>query len=155
VGVRMTAYMPEGSLAHVCKMGVAKATVLPEPVREPPMTSRPASICGMLALWIRVGCRMKRCDSDVTSHGERPSVANVLVPGSIEDAMLCGKVSSSVPLGSLAIAGSDRACLVLIRDMLCGFKTGLEITSLSSSELAGCCWPDGPLSSSESVADLS
>lgn len=41
VGVRTSAKMPVGSLAHFWRIGAAKATVLPEPVREPPMQSLP------------------------------------------------------------------------------------------------------------------
>lgn len=42
VGVRMSAKMPVGSSDQRCRMGAAKAMVLPEPVREPPMQSLPA-----------------------------------------------------------------------------------------------------------------
>jgi hypothetical protein len=47
VGVRTTAKMPDGSSAHFCKMGAAKATVLPEPVLLPPIQSLPLRISGI------------------------------------------------------------------------------------------------------------
>lgn len=47
VGVKTTAKMAEGSSAHFCKIGTAKATVFPEPVRLPPMQSLPLRISGI------------------------------------------------------------------------------------------------------------
>lgn len=46
VGVSMSAKVPMGSAAHCWRMGTAKATVLPEPVREPPMQSLPVAVSG-------------------------------------------------------------------------------------------------------------
>ena len=54
----MTEWMEHGSLLQLCKIGTAKATVLPEPVREPPMQSAPESRGGIQADWIRVGVWM-------------------------------------------------------------------------------------------------
>ncbi len=46
VGVKTTPKMAEGSSAHFCSMGTAKATVLPDPVLLPPMQSRPLEDLG-------------------------------------------------------------------------------------------------------------
>lgn len=44
VGVRTTAKIPKGSRAQDCRIGTAKATVFPEPVREPPIQSLPVGL---------------------------------------------------------------------------------------------------------------
>ncbi len=41
--------------SRVCKMGSEKVAVLPEPVWDWPITSRPLSIIGMMADWMGVG----------------------------------------------------------------------------------------------------
>ena len=61
--------MPKGSSAHFCMIGMAKATVLPEPVLLPPMQSRPSSIFGMHSRWMGVGLVMAIAANDATSHG--------------------------------------------------------------------------------------
>lgn len=71
VGVRTTANIPDGSSAHFCKIGAAKATVLPEPVLLPPMQSFPLRISGMQPFWIPVGRLMAMLARDRTSHGRR------------------------------------------------------------------------------------
>ena len=72
-------------------MGAANATVLPEPVLEPPMQSRPAKIAGIQAFWMRVGRVMAMCERDVVSHGSVPRVAKLaLSPCSVEARMESG-----------------------------------------------------------------
>jgi hypothetical protein len=61
--------MADGSSAHFCMIGTANATVFPEPVRLPPMQSRPSSIFGMHSLWMAVGLVIAIDASDATSHG--------------------------------------------------------------------------------------
>src|SRR5947209_6656461 len=50
-------------------MGTAKATVLPEPVREPPIQSLPVRISGIHARWIGVGRVMANRASEAVSQG--------------------------------------------------------------------------------------
>ncbi|KAI4126258.1 MAG: hypothetical protein LQ347_005042 [Umbilicaria vellea] len=62
--------MPTGSSAHFWSMGTAKATVFPEPVLLPPMTSLPFKIsCLVMAI----------AERDATSHGATSSVAKLTV----------------------------------------------------------------------------
>ncbi len=86
--------MPTGSSAHFCKIGTANATVLPDPVLLPPITSSPSSIFGMHPFWMPVGLVMAIDESDATSHGLTSSAANVmyaaglLLPGRLEGATI-------------------------------------------------------------------
>lgn len=48
---------------------MAKAMVLPEPVRLPPTQSHPSKIFGMQARWMGVGLVMAMDVNDATSHG--------------------------------------------------------------------------------------
>ena len=47
--------MPYGSSLRVCKIGNAKAKVLPEPVLAQPTQSSPFKIAGIQFSWISVG----------------------------------------------------------------------------------------------------
>ena len=77
VGVRMTAYIPNGSCDHFCSIGTAKATVLPVPVLEPPMQSLPFSISGIHDSWISVGLEISIDLRLCTSHGDTSSDSKV------------------------------------------------------------------------------
>ena len=46
---------PAGSAARRCRIGSAKAAVLPVPVWAMPQRSRPVMTCGMACVWIGVG----------------------------------------------------------------------------------------------------
>ena len=70
VGVRTTAYIPNGSCDHFSSIGTAKATVLPVPVLEPPMQSLPFSISGIHDSWISVGLEISIDLRLCTSHGD-------------------------------------------------------------------------------------
>lgn len=72
VGVRMTANIPTGSIAQFCSMGIANAMVFPDPVRLPPMQSRPSRIFGMHPFWMPVGRLIAMAARAPTSHGCTP-----------------------------------------------------------------------------------
>jgi len=75
--VIIRAKIPHGSSDHFCSMGTENATVLPVPVREPPMQSRPLRISGIQALWMPVGRLISIEESDATSHGATSIVAKL------------------------------------------------------------------------------
>lgn len=58
---------------------MAKAIVLPDPVRLPPMQSLPERISGMQPFWIAVGRVMAIVESVDTSHGCTCRDVNVLL----------------------------------------------------------------------------
>lgn len=58
VGVSTSAKTPKGSGASACRMGSAKAAVLPLPVCAVPSTSRPARMAGMQPACTGVGRSM-------------------------------------------------------------------------------------------------
>lgn len=64
------------SRTSLCRIGSANASVLPEPVCAPPMTSRPSRMPGMHAAWMGVGTVMASMRSARTSAAEMPSAAN-------------------------------------------------------------------------------
>ena len=72
-----SAKMPYGSSASRCRMGSAKAAVLPQPVGALAITSRPASAAGTQCRCTGVGTRMPMAAHDSTSQGERPMAAKV------------------------------------------------------------------------------
>ena len=131
----MTAKTALGSLDHCCKIGTAKATVLPEPVREPPMQSRPESVGGIQFAWMRVGVLMAMVEREVRSHGSTPSVAKVVVAFRSVDARIeDGAVSS----GDSSLFGGGRPFWVdfLLRILDIPFVApivNLGISSLSFS----------------------
>ena len=77
--------IPLGSSAHFCNMGTENATVLPVPVREPPIQSRPLRISGIQAFWMPVGRLISMDASDATSQGatsmEAKLTLSVLIVG--------------------------------------------------------------------------
>jgi hypothetical protein len=75
----MTPKMADGFSAHFCRMGAAKATVLPEPVLLPPMQSLPLSSMGLLSLCMAGGRVMAMLASACTRHGRRPSDSKVVL----------------------------------------------------------------------------
>ena len=85
----------EGSIR--CRIGNAKAAVLPVPVWAWPMTSRPSSNGGMAAAWIGVGCSNPCASTEASSSDRRPNAANADSAG----------VSSGA--GAARAAGSARA----------------------------------------------
>ena len=70
--------MPKGSSAHFWRMGTAKAMVLPEPVRLPPMQSLPLRISGMQCFWMPVGRLIAMAPREATSHGLTLRAAKVV-----------------------------------------------------------------------------
>ncbi len=67
--------------ARTVTSGIANASVLPEPVRPRPSTSRPASASGSVMAWIGNGVVMPvLASAAVTSRGT-PRDANVTTPG--------------------------------------------------------------------------
>ena len=78
-----TSTRPRGRQASVCPSaspatsGIAKPSVLPEPVRPRPRMSSPASASGSAAAWIGNGVRMPSPASEVTSGPGTPRSANV------------------------------------------------------------------------------
>ena len=58
-------------------MGTAKATVFPEPVLLPPMTSLPPRISGIQPFWMAVGLLISMAASEAISHGATSSVAKL------------------------------------------------------------------------------
>jgi hypothetical protein len=73
--VMIKAKIPHGSSAHFCRIGTEKAIVLPVPVRDPPIQSRPFRISGMQAFWIPVGLLISIEASEPTSQGATSIVA--------------------------------------------------------------------------------
>jgi hypothetical protein len=73
--VMIKAKIPQGSSAHFCRIGTEKAIVLPVPVRDPPIQSRPFRISGMQAFWIPVGLLISIEASEPTSQGATSIVA--------------------------------------------------------------------------------
>lgn len=61
----------------VCRIGSANASVLPEPVCAPPITSRPSRIAGIVAAWMGVGVVIDSIFSARTSVCEMPSAAKL------------------------------------------------------------------------------
>lgn len=55
VGVRISAKIPYGSSANFCRIGRAKASVLPDPVCETPIQFFPSRILGIQCSWTGVG----------------------------------------------------------------------------------------------------
>ena len=54
--IKLLGLLLGSAVAQRCSKGSAKAMVLPEPVREEASRSRPASVGGIAADWISVGC---------------------------------------------------------------------------------------------------
>ena len=61
-----------------CRMGNAKAAVLPVPVCAEPITSRPARICGIACAWIGVGRSYPFSATAKAMFALRPSWVNAV-----------------------------------------------------------------------------
>src|SRR2546430_6343955 len=73
VGTRTSACgRPDAPGANRSTMGMAKASVLPEPVRDSARTSCPASASPMTRAWIGKGVEMPRPARDVATDADTP-----------------------------------------------------------------------------------
>jgi hypothetical protein len=115
--------IPTGSSAHFCRMGTEKATVLPVPVRDPPMQSRPFKISGIHAAWIPVGFLISMDARDATSHGATSMEAK------LSFSLLGGRAAGT---GEAAV---EAWCFALILEMV---ETGMRVCAGSVSDSAPC-----------------
>lgn len=125
----MTAKTALGSCAHFCSMGTANATVLPEPVREPPIQSRPERMGGMQTDWMRVGVLMERWESEVVSQFSTPRLGKVVgLLLSVEARMDGG---AAVPFVSVLV---DRTVGFMRESVEASKVCGVGDSSLSDAE---------------------
>ncbi len=129
VGVKTTPKMAEGSSAHFCSMGTAKATVLPDPVLLPPMQSRPLRTSGIHPFWMPVGRLMAMLASDCTSHGRTFNDSKVVL----------GSVAARILRGGSAASCRGRDCLGwrLMREGASIAETMHSSSSLSGGDILG------------------
>lgn len=112
-------------------MGRAKARVLPEPVREPPIMSWPVREAGIVEDWMRVGVVMAMEEREEMSQGEIPMVVKVDF-GSIVARIVEGREGMASFLGGDGFWGS----FFLMREggFVVDFEgTGVARISFSSS----------------------
>lgn len=102
------------------------ATVLPEPVLLPPMTSLPSNIFGMHPFWIPVGLMMAMFASDAMSQGAAPKVAKLRLASTALPLLIAG-FSKSPGCGLLGVDFRG-----LMRDAV--GAAGTSIKSSSSGE---------------------
>jgi hypothetical protein len=80
--------------------GRLKASVLPEPVRPRPSTSRPARVSGSVATWIGNGAVMPLAASTSTSGAGTPRSAKVASVGSVAGVVGSADDMASSPTGT-------------------------------------------------------
>ncbi|KAL1997608.1 hypothetical protein VTN02DRAFT_1333 [Thermoascus thermophilus] len=146
VGVNTTAKMPNGSSAHFCRIGTANAIVFPDPVRLPPMQSRPFRISGIHAFWMAVGRLIAIAASDPTSQGATFSAAKFDSPIPI-----CRPMSSA----SLLLTGSSAAVVEAVARFASEASSVFFFLMREGAATRGASRGGGTSSSSESSSSLS
>src|SRR5271156_2261303 len=97
--------MPNGSRAQVCRMGKAKASVLPVPVGEEARMSAPDRMGGIGWSWIGVGFVMERVRRVERSQGERARAVKEVVVVRLLDALRGWRMDGSSARSSAERSG--------------------------------------------------
>lgn len=123
VGVRTSAKTPKGSLASFCRMGRAKAAVLPLPVCAVPSTSLPARMAGMHPCWTSVGFTMPR--ERHTLQIQRPEDVSILQATCMLalHSQLCWRAVLLCPLTVIAFRRHSKASQSSESAALCRYQT--------------------------------
>lgn len=117
-------------------MGTEKATVLPVPVRDPPIQSLPFKISGMVDFWMLVGVRISIDANEETSQGVTPIEENVVfsevtscVEGRPEEVTTVDGFGFFALMREVTLTGGGTASggesLLLLREPSCSSMTGM------------------------------
>mmetsp|Transcript_79926 Transcript_79926/g.117086 ORF Transcript_79926/g.117086 Transcript_79926/m.117086 type:complete len:279 (+) Transcript_79926:754-1590(+) len=141
VGVSTSAKIPKGSLARSCRIGRAKAAVLPLPVSADAITSLPFKTAGMQCHCTSVGRVRPTPLHDFTSQFSRPIASNVRsswFPAINPPRPVISSSSDTSPPPSLCLG-----CFVWLPRLLapaepCRFSAGLRAGGAAWAALLGC-----------------
>ena len=94
-----------GAASSACRMGMAKAPVLPEPVSASPITSRPASVAGRDSAWMREGAAHLSAAAASHSASHTPSEAKVTGGGGAAGALAAALADMTGARAGCAVVG--------------------------------------------------